>query len=199
MKARSLYRTLADATGQSLLEAAMVTPLLVVIALGVVEVSYALLDQHVVTRLTREGSNLISRDTTLQDAVQVMRGIATRPVNFDNGTSKVIFSVLKRGETTGTANFDRIILYQRVELGSFPGSSKLATAGSGSFGTAPNYEAGNSDNNTGLRVTSVPANLVSVRGGLIYVTEIYTRHTLMTPLDRFGIDVPQTMYSIAYF
>ncbi|MGH8637264.1 MAG: TadE/TadG family type IV pilus assembly protein [Burkholderiales bacterium] len=198
MKTRA-WQFLGAASGQSLIEAAMVTPLLVVIALGVVEVGYALLDQHVVTRLTREGSNLISRDTPLQTAAQVMRGIASRPVNFDNGTSKVIFSVLKRGETTGTANYDRIILYQRYEYGSYGGSSKLATAGGGSFGGPPNYEAANSDNNTGLRVTNVPADLVAVKGGLIYVTEIYTRHSLMTPLNRFGITVPETMYSIAYF
>jgi hypothetical protein len=36
-------------------------------------------------------------------------------------------------------------------------------------------------------------------GGLTYITEIYTRHALITPLDRFGITVPQTLYSIAYF
>ncbi|MGH8638270.1 MAG: hypothetical protein ACREUZ_14140, partial [Burkholderiales bacterium] len=90
-------------------------------------------------------------------------------------------------------------LYQRHEYGTYSGSSKLALAGSGSFGSAPNYEAANSDNNTGLRVTNVPSDLVAVRGGLIFVTEIYTRHTLMTPLNRFGINVPQTLYSIAYF
>jgi Flp pilus assembly protein TadG len=186
-------------SGQSIVETAMILPVLVVIVLGVSEVSWALLDQHSVTRLTREGSNLISRDTTLQDAATVMRGMSSRPINLDDGSSKVIFSVLKRGETTGTANFDRIILYQRYTYGSFGPGSKLTTAGTGSFGPAPDYQAVNSDTNTGLRVTNVPANLIAVRGGMLYVTEIYTRHTLITPLERFGISVPQTLYSIAYF
>jgi hypothetical protein len=202
MRARSIRRTavrFSDATGQSIVEFAMILPLFVVLALGVSEVSWALLDQHSVTRISREGANLISRGTTLQDALQVMRGMSTRPVNFDDGTSKVIFSVLKRGETTGTSNFDRVILYQRREFGSCPGSSKLTTAGGGAFAGPPNYEAANSDNNTGLRVTNLPSNLVAVRGGLIYVTEVYTRHTLITPLDRLGITMPQTLYSIAYF
>jgi hypothetical protein len=190
---------LVDATGQAIVETALIMPLFIVMVLGVSEVGWALLDQHAVTRMTREGANLISRDATLQDAAQAMRGMSSRPVNFDNGTSRLIFSVLKRGETTGTSNFDRVILYQRYEYGSYPGSSKLLTAGGGSFGGPPNYEAANSDNNTGLRVTNVPSNLVAVRGGLIFVTEIYTRHTLITPLDRFGITVPQTLYSIAYF
>ena len=199
MKPRFLLSWLKADSGQSIVETAMILPVLVVIVLGVSEVSWALLDQHSVTRLTREGSNLISRDTTLQDAAQVMRGMSSRPINLDDGTSKVIFSVLKRGETTGTANYDRIILYQRYQYGSFGGGSKLQTSGSGSFGAAPDYKAANSDNNTGLRVTNVPSDLIAVRGGMISVTEIYTRHTLITPLQRFGISVPQTLYSIAYF
>jgi hypothetical protein len=199
MTLRSLVRRLASPKGQSIVETAMIMPLFIVIVLGVSEVGYALVDQHVVTRMTREGSNLISRDTTLQDAVQAMRGMTSRPVNFDNGSSKIIFSVLKRGETTGSANYDRIILYQRYEYGSYSGSSKLTTSGGASFGPAPDYVAVNSDNNTNLRVTNVASNLVAVRGGLIYVTEIYSRHSLITPINRFGVTVPQTLYSIAYF
>ena len=39
--------------GQSVIEFAIMLPLLLVVVLGVVEVSYALMDQHVVTKLTR--------------------------------------------------------------------------------------------------------------------------------------------------
>ena len=120
------------------------------------------------------------------------------PVDFTNG-SKLIFSVIKRGGTTGTANYDKLILYQRYEYGTLSYSSKLQTKGSGSFAGAPDYEAANSDGNTGLQVTNVPANLVSVKGGMIYITEIYSTHTLITPFDRFGVSVPKLLYSIAYF
>jgi hypothetical protein len=179
-------------------EFAMVLPLLIVLALGVIEVSLALYDQHVITKLTREGANLISRDSTIQDAAAALRAMSVRPVNFDNG-SKVIFSVIKRGATTGTPNFDRLILYQRAEFGNMTGSSTIRTQGGASFGGAPNYEAANSDNNTSLRVTNLPNNIVVVRGGMLYVAEIYTRHQLVTPFDRFGVSVPRTLYSIAYF
>ena len=100
-------------------------PLVVVVALGVIEVGYALLDQHVVTKLTREGSNLISRDTTIDDAVTAMRSMTTRPVDFAT-RSRVIFSVLKKGSTTGTANYDQVILYQRHEYGSPIGGTQRA-------------------------------------------------------------------------
>lgn len=189
---------LRRADGQSLMEFALVLPLLLVVVLGTVEVSYALLDQHIVTRLTREGSNLISRDVTLEDAVTALNTMTQPPVDF--GTrSRVIFSVLKRGATTGTNNFDRVILYQRREYGSLSASSKIATQGSASFNGPPNYEASNSDNNTNLRVTNLPADLITVPGGMVYVTEVYSTHTLLTPVNRFGVDVPTVFYSIAYF
>jgi Flp pilus assembly protein TadG len=192
-------RLLRDARGQSIIEFAIVMPLFLLLVLGVVEVGYALLDQHVATRLTREGANLISRNTDLQDAAQVLAGMSSRPVNFNDGSSSVIFSVLMRGATTGTVNYNKLILRQRYKYGSYPGTSKLNTAGGASFGGPPNYEAANSDNNANLQVTNPPANLVSVPGGMIYVTEIYTRHTLITPFHNFGVQVPQTLYSISYF
>jgi hypothetical protein len=169
-----------------------------VVALGVVVFGYALLDQDVVTKLTREGSNLISRDTSIGDAINLMRNMSTRPVDFAT-RSRVIFSVLKKGATTGTANYDRVILYQRGEYGTLAGTSGLRMAGAGTFGAGPDYVAVNSDTNAGLQIANLPAYLDVTRGGLVYVTEIFTTHNLLTPLDGFGVTVPPTLYSIAYF
>jgi hypothetical protein len=190
--------TIRSERGQSLIEFAVVLPFLLVIAFGVIEMSSALYDQHVITRLSREGANLISRDSTIQDASAALRTMSVRPVNFD-ADSKVIFSVIKRGATAGTANFDRLILYQRATFGGGSGNSAIMTAGSASFAGPPNYEASASDTNTNLRVTNLPSGLVSVRGGMLYVVEIYTTHTTLTPLARFGGLVPTRLYSIAYF
>ena len=70
---------------------------------------------------------------------------------------------------------------------------------SAAFGPAPDYYAINPGTNTNLRVTTVPASLVLNLGQSVYVTEIYTRHPLITPLNNFGISLPSTLYSIAYF
>lgn len=183
--------------GQGLVEFALVMPLVLLLSLGVVEVGYALLDQHVVTKLTREGSNLISRDASLLDAATAMQNMSNRPVNF--GThSRLIFSVIKRGSTVGTANYNRDILYQRYSYGSLSAASTLTTAGSASFGPAPDFQAPNADNNANLRLTNLPANLL-VTGGMLYVTEIFTTHDLITPFNRLGVIVPNRLYSIAYF
>ncbi len=188
---------LRSASGQSILEFTIVTPIILLILLGVVEVGYALLDKQVVTRVAREGSNLISRDVSIQDATTAMRSMATRPVNFADG-SKMIFSVIKRGATTGTTNYDKLFLYQRYEYGTLSASSKLQTGG-GSFSGAPDYEAVNADTDSRLQVTNVASNLVTAKGGMIYVTEIFSRHNLITPFQKFGPLLPETLYSIAYF
>jgi hypothetical protein len=186
--------------GQSIIEFAIILPLVLVLVLGVVEFSYELLDLHIVTKLAREGSNLISRDTDVAAAGTAVASMSSRPVNFSDGSSRLIFSVIKTGVTTGTSNFGKQILYQRYELGTLssayaPGA--LTISGSGSF-PAPDYQAVNADGNTGLQVTNLPASLLGT-GGMIYVTEIYTKHVLITPWDRFGFKLPETLYSIAYF
>lgn len=177
---------------------AMILPFIVVLVLGMIELSYALFDHHVVTKLSREGSNLISRNTTLLDAATVLRQMSTRPVDFTS-SSKVIFSVIKRGATVGSANYNKDILYQRYEYGSFAATSALRTAGTGAFGPGPEYQAINSDNDANLQITTMPSTGMLTTGGLLYVTEIFTRHTLITPFNRFGVSVPTTLYSIAYF
>lgn len=192
-----MTRRAVSERGQGLIEFAVVLPLVLVLVLGVVEVGYALLDQHVVTKLTREGSNLISRNTSLQDAGLAMRTMSTRPIDFAT-SSRVIFSVIKKGATTGTTNFNKDILYQRYEFGALAAQSSLVTRGAGAFGPGPEYEAVNSDTNAALQVTNLPPNLVAA-GGMVYITEIYTTHALITPFDRFGISIPRTLYSIAYF
>jgi len=185
-------------TGQSLIEFTLALPLFIVLALGVVEVSYALLDQHIISKLTREGSNLISRNTSLADAAAAMRSMSTRPVDLDDG-SRLIFSVIRNVPTIGAANYNRAVLSQRHSFGNLSAQSTIQTQGAASFGPAPEYQATNPDNNTSLQVTNLPAGLTLSLGGTIYVTEIYTRHPTITPLAGFGINVPETLYSIAYF
>ena len=133
-----------------------------------------------------------------EDAATAMKNMSSRPVNFSDGSSKVIFSVIKNVATVGASNYNKNVLYQRFEYGTLAASSALTSSGSGSFGAAPDYQANNSDNDTSLQITNLPANLTTL-GGMSYVTEIYTKHTLLTPLDNLGVHLPNILYSIAYF
>jgi hypothetical protein len=185
-------------SGQALVECAIVLPLLLLLTFGVIEVGYLVVDQQVVAKLSREGSNLTSRTTTLEDAVTALEAMSSRPVDFDT-RSRVILSVLKRGARVGTANYDKIFLYQRHSFGALAANSKLTTLGVGAFGGAPDYNAINPDDTAALQVTNVPNDLIVPLGGVIYVTEVATTHELLTPLGSFGIALPTTVYSIAYF
>ncbi len=182
--------------GQSLIEFSLVLPLLMVTVLGVVEVSFVLLDQHIVTKLTREGANLISRSTTLGDAATVVRSMASRPVDLPT-SSRMILSVVRNIPTIGAANYNKSILSQRHVYGNLSQSSKILTAGTPSFGPGPEYQASNQDNNTALQVTNMPITLSL--GSSLYIMELYSTHPSITPLAGFGITVPNTLYSIAYF
>jgi TadE-like protein len=191
-----LRRIASGDSGQTLIEFALVTPFLLLAVMGVVEVSYVLLDQHVVSKLSREGSNLISRDTSLFDAGAALRSMTSRPVNFNDGSSKVIFSVVKKVANPTAANNNKAVLYQRYELGSYAATSKLNNSG-GAFGPSPEYVAVNSDGDSRLVVTNVPSTMAA--GDMLYITEIYSRHPLITPFNRLGVQMPSTLYSIAYF
>ena len=184
--------------GQSLIEFTLVTPLLLVLAFGVIEFGWVLLDEHVVTKLSREGSNLISRNTPITQARAALESMSARPVDFASG-SRLIFSVIRMATTGANQGFH--IIYQRYDYGdsTLPGSV-LQMQGSGSF-VPPDYVAVAHNTNTGLRAvpSTLPQGLNLPPGGMLYVTEIYSRHQLLTPLDRLGITVPQTLYSIAYF
>lgn len=195
---RQLRGPIRSCSGQSLLEMAILMPFLLLLVFGVVDMGHLLLNQHVVTKLAREGSNLTSRNTTLEDAAAALTTMSTRPVDFSSN-SRVILSVLKRGATTGTANYDRIFLYQRHHVGTLAATSRLTMAGTGSFMGPPDYQAANADTNAGLQVTNVPADLIAPKGGMIYVTEIFTTHSALGPLAVFGVTLPSTLYSIAYF
>jgi Flp pilus assembly protein TadG len=181
--------------GQSIVEFAMTLPFILLVTLGVIETSQALMQQHVTTKIAREGSNMISRETRMLDAGNAVRNMSSNPGSFNSNTL-VIFSVLMLSNTG--SNNGQIVLYQRYQVGnSALGSSRLN--GSGTFVAANDYAATNPHNTTSLRVTNAPANLVSVPGGMIYVTEVYTAYSTLTPVRNLGLPIPSVLYSIAYF
>jgi len=187
----------ATSSGQALVEFALMLPLLSLILLGIIEISFALYNQNTIVRLAREGSNLISRDTTLQDAATAMTSIATSPVDFTTNKSELIFSVIHQG-TTG-ANAGKPILYQRLIIGSLSASSVLTTAGNGSYGGPPNYFAVNADNDVNLQITNLPPNVVLQNNGYIFLTEVYNSYTPISPFHNFGFQMPGNLYASAYF
>jgi Flp pilus assembly protein TadG len=183
------------ADGQSIVEFAICLPVLLLLSLGVVETSNALMSQHVITKIAREGSNMISRETKLAATATALRTMDANSGSFDS-TTKVIFSVLMRSQTGNNNGF--LVLYQRMEFGNLSlGASRLN--GSGSFNSATDYTANNPNGDTGLRVTNAPSGIAADPGGMIYVTEVYRQYDTLTPVRNIGLPIPSLLYSIAYF
>ena len=184
--------------GQSLVEFAIILPFTVVLVLGVIELGYALLDQHVVAKLTREGSNLISRDTAPGNAALALKGMATRPVNFASGSkSDLLGDPKRRDDRDDELRQGHPLPALRVWL--WRGCKRVDHRGDRFIRTGPEYAANNADGDASLQVTNLPAGLIVSNNAMVYITEIFTAHPLITPFDKFGINVPTTLYSIAYF
>ena len=162
--------------GQSLVEFAIIMPLFLIIVLGIVEVGYALVDQHVTTRMTREGSNLISRDTPLPEAAAALRSMTSAAGQFRRRQLEAdpLGAEAGRDHRHGQLRQDLPLSALRVRQLSRHQQADDARAPARSAG--PTTRPPTRTATPGLQLTSGPANIVGVRGGLIYVTEIYTRH-----------------------
>lgn len=196
--------------GQVLVEFAFVLPLLLIITLGIIEWSYALFDQHVVVKLAREGSNLISRNTTLTDAGEAMKQMGTAPVNISttSTTSRLVFSVIQTKSTTPNKYYP--VLYKKYAIGSSSWSSAYSTTGTCSF-TGTDYENSITDgclifngsykydSSSGQYIAVLPDGVELQAGNQIFVTEVYNRHISISPTGYFGVNVPSTLYGRAIF
>jgi len=116
-------------SGQALCEFALTLPILMALVLGVIELGYALFQTQLVTSMAREGSNLIARQVTINDAeaaLQTMSGL----VSFD-ANSTLILSVVRLG--VGGANNNVPIIVQRHSVGAFAASSVRTAVSCGSL------------------------------------------------------------------
>ena len=183
--------------GQSLVEFAMVLPLVLVLALGIIEVSYALFENHLIIKLAREGANLISRGTKLGEAETSLLAATTAPVAF-NAKGKLVLSVIKLGDAG--ANLNQPIISQRRVVGTLSANSVLGNPPTSSYSGAPDYTAVNPNNDSSIRIAgALPNGLTLAAGESVYVTEVYTRHDFITPFQNFGVTLPTNLYASAYF
>ena len=179
-------------SGQALCEFALTLPILMALVLGVIELGYALFQTQLVTSMAREGSNLIARQVTINDAeaaLQTMSGL----VRFD-ANSTLIFSVVRLG--VGGANNNVPIIVQRHSVGAFAASSVLGDPPQSEYEGSPDYNALDPDNDESIRVSgTLPNGLTLTPGESVYVTEVFTQRTSIVPF----MPLPATLRASAYF
>jgi len=178
--------------GQALFEFGVTLPILMALVLGVIEFGYALFQIQLVTSMAREGSNLIARQVTINDAeaaLQTMSGL----VRFD-ANSTLIFSVVRLG--VGGANNNVPIIVQRHSVGAFAANSVLGDPPQSEYEGSPDYTALDPDNDDSIRVSgTLPNGLTLTPGESVYVTEVFTQRTSIVPF----MPLPATLRASAYF
>lgn len=178
--------------GQALFEFGVTLPILMALVLGVIEFGYALFQVQLVTSMAREGSNLIARQVTINDAeaaLQTMSGL----VRFD-ANSTLILSVVRLG--VGGANNNVPIIVQRHSVGAFAASSVLGDPPQSAYQGSPDYNAYDLDNDGSIRVSGVlPNGFTLTPGESVYVTEVFTQRTSIVPF----MPLPAMLHASAYF
>ena len=163
-------RVLSDERGVAIVEAAIVSVLLVTMALGIVEFGNALSRVHTITALSREGANMASRGSSLNEAINV---------TMTNGSS---IDLAGKGGVIATrilvTNGSPMIIDQAASNG-YMGQSRM-----GIIGTPAN--------------STDDWNLAD--GQSIYTVEIFYDYDQITPFgDVVNVVVPDQLYERAVF
>ena len=175
LRSRSWFRkrdTRLEA-GQAAVEFALIAGLMLVLVCMVIDLCRAIHDEQLMSSLSREGSSLASRGTTLSDSAAAVIGGSP---SLDLGDSGEVI-------ITSVTNINYVYtITDQLSEGKISKSSKVGTG----VGTTAN----------------MPASAASALqlGQTLYVTEIFYSYQPITPIQHLiKILMPSTLYQAAYF
>ena len=166
-------RIVADESGQAAVEFAMVVTLALVILFAIIDFGRALNYMQVMVGLTRQGSNLASRGTSLAKSAAAVVG-GSSPLNLGSNGEVIVTSV---------ATLNRVnVITGQASQGGIPCTSKIGQ-GVGKPATVP------------------PATATMLQNGqTIFITEVCYSYKPITPLGNFvKMIMPSRLYEAAYF
>lgn len=166
-------------TGQALVEFALVASILIIMGLGVIDLSRAIFDKEVLSDLARTGSNLASRgpcDTLTTCLTTAANAVMTQPSDLNMSANGMVIITAVQANAAGTPS----IIGQYTQ-GTVAGASSQVVV-----------------NGAPVLPATTPA--LPPPNQTIYVTEVFYPFTPITPIGSFmRIVFPTPLYDVAYF
>jgi Flp pilus assembly protein TadG len=171
----SKFVSRTDDSGVALIELAIMMPLLLVIVFGVIDFSQVIFSDSMMSGLSRQGSDLASRGTTL-------------PLT--------VFALETQGASMNIASQGKIIVTAVADNAG--GQPQIVDQAESATGIAANSQVGTGIGNPAVMPAGASTTLSA--GQTIYVTEVFYAYTPMTPVGTFlKKSLAYTLYQSAYF
>ena len=165
-------------SGQALVEFMFVAAILLLLLFGLIDFCRALSVRQVITSLTREGSNLASRGTSMSDAADAIVASAA-PLSVTGSNARVIITAVTNSNNTFTVT-------AQESRGSLSETSRIGPGGVGST-VSTNF------------IPSTPVTIPKPNR-TVYITEVFYEFKAVTPVGDFlNFTLPSPLYDVAYF
>ena len=184
-------KTRKGESGQALLEFALSLPFVLFLLFGFIDFSRAIFQQQVITGLTRSGSSMAARGTTINvsdpnSVPNILIQPEASPLNLSTNGRIIITGVANNG-TTGAPDYRVTAQYQTGACtGCTSASSRVGSSTVGSPANLPPLPPSGRD--------------FPQPGQTIYVTEIFYAYHPLTPVGTLfgGVLLPPQSYDVAY-
>jgi len=132
MMKNNTLNILKKSDGQTMVELALILPVLLLLAFGVFEYSRSILTKNIITNMSREGANLAARTQT--DPQTIMTAIATTADPLEIGTNGMIFITEVVGDDFGGSTVYPIVQNQyKYVNGNYLAANSIVWDGCGSW------------------------------------------------------------------
>lgn len=175
-------------TGLASVEMAIITPILLIIMMGIFELTQVIQANNIIISLSREGANIIARNSS-QTPEEVMDIVAStsNPLNMGSDGAMYISAVVGRGDdASGNPQPPYLDEQYRWQDGGYVTTDST-------WGSCSSWISGECDISSQPDLTNFPLALDD--GETVYVVEVIYRYT---PISTFVFDTEFSIRELTY-